>query len=74
MIAVLIAAAVGVGAALALNGNGNQGTANAGNTSKAGLTPTSVPSVADTKTGFMSIDALNNPSTALPAGWSRSRR
>ena len=66
VIAVIIAAAIGVGAALALNGNGNQGTANAGSTSKA----TSVPSVADTPTGFKSIDALNNPSTALPAGWS----
>jgi eukaryotic-like serine/threonine-protein kinase len=68
VIAVIIAAAVGVGAALALNGNGNQGTTNAGNTSKAG--PTSVPSVADTPTGFKSIDALNSPSTALPNGWS----
>jgi hypothetical protein len=29
-----------------------------------------VPSVADTPTGFKSIDALNSPSTALPAGWS----
>jgi hypothetical protein len=28
-----------------------------------------VPSVADTATGFKSVDALNNPSTALPAGW-----
>ena len=29
-----------------------------------------VPSVADTPTSFKSVDALNNPSTALPAGWS----
>lgn len=64
--AVIVAAAVGVGAALALNhDNGSGGAANAGNTSSA----TAVPSVQDTPTGFKSIDALNNPSTALPAGW-----
>ena len=70
VVAVIVAAAIGVGTALALNGNGNAGAANAGNKSKAGLTPTSVPSVADTPTGFKSIDALNSPSTTLPAGWS----
>ena len=70
VVAVLIAAAVGVGVALALNGNNTDNTANAGNTS-AGSNPTVVPSVADTPTGFESVDALNNPSTALPAAdWS----
>jgi serine/threonine protein kinase len=65
LLAVIIAAAIGVGTALALNSNhGGTGTANAGNTSGA------LPSVANTPTGFKSVDALNNPSTALPAGWS----
>jgi serine/threonine protein kinase len=63
VVAVLIAAAVGVGAALALNHNNTDNTVNAGNTI--------VPSVADTPTGFQSVDALNNPSTVLPAAdWS----
>ena len=66
VVAVLVAAAIGVGTALALNNN-NSGTANAG---KAGLSQVAVPSVADTATGFKSVDALNSPSTALPAGWS----
>ena len=65
VVAVIIAAAIGVGTALALNKN-NSGTGNAGG----GSTPATVPSVADTPTGFKSIDALNSPSTALPAGWS----
>ena len=64
-VAVIIAAAIGVGTALALNKN-NSGTGNA----SGGSSPTTVPSVADTPTGFKSIDALNSPSTALPAGWS----
>jgi len=65
VVAVIIAAAIGVGTALALNKN-NSGTGNAGG----GSSPTTVPSVADTPTGFKSVDALNSPSTALPAGWS----
>ena len=65
VVAVIVAAAVGVGTALALNNNG--GGTGAGGASAAGA----VPSVADTPTGFKSIDALNNPSTALPAAdWS----
>jgi hypothetical protein len=69
LLAVIVAAAIGVGAALALNHTPR--SANAANTTKAGQKPTSVPSVADTVTGFMSINALNSPSTALPgAGWS----
>jgi hypothetical protein len=57
-----------VGTALALSHNGGTGSVNAGN---AGNNPTAVPSVADTPTGFQSVDALNNPSAALPAaGWS----
>jgi hypothetical protein len=68
LVAVIVAAAIGVGAALALNKD-NPGTTNAGKA--AGSSPVTVPSVADTTTGFMSVDALNNPSTALPAaGWS----
>jgi hypothetical protein len=60
VVAVIIAAAIGVGTALALNNNSGSGTG-------AGA----VPSVADTPTGFKSVDALNNPSTALPAAdWS----
>ena len=65
VVAVIVAAAVGVGTALALNNNG--GGTGAGGASAAGA----VPSVPDTPTGFKSIDALNNPSTALPAAdWS----
>jgi hypothetical protein len=66
VLAVIVAAAIGVGTALALNNNGTT-AASAGNTTSAGA----VPSVADTPSGFKSIDALNNPSTALPAAdWS----
>lgn len=69
VVAVIIAAAIGVGTALALNHGGSNG-ANAGSTSTAGGHPTTVPSVADTVTKLKSVDALNNPSTALPgAGW-----
>ncbi len=65
LLAVLVAAAIGVGAALALHNNpNNDNAANAGNTA------TAVPSVADTPTGFKSVDALNDSSTALPTGWS----
>jgi serine/threonine protein kinase len=64
VVAVIIAAAIGVGVALALSGNG-------GSNNNAGASSTSVPSVADTPTGFQSVDALNNPSTTLPAAnWS----
>jgi hypothetical protein len=71
VVAVLIAAAIGVGAALALNHNSTDSAANAGNTSAAN-NPTVVPSVEDTPTGFQSVDALNDPSTALPAAdWSK---
>jgi hypothetical protein len=67
-LAVIVAAAIGVGTALALSHNGGTGSVNAGNT---GNNPTAVPSVADTPTGFQSVDALNNPSAALPAAdWS----
>jgi hypothetical protein len=64
-VAFIVAAAIGVGTALALNHN-NPGTANAG---KSGSSPSAVPSVADTTTTFKSVNALNSPSTALPAGW-----
>ncbi len=53
-VAVILAAAIGVGAALALNqNNGNQNPA----------------SPDSTTTPFKSVNALNDPSTALPAGW-----
>ena len=55
VVAVLVAAAIGVGAALALNGNGGSGSASG--------------TVQDIVTNFQSVDALNSPSTALPAGW-----
>jgi eukaryotic-like serine/threonine-protein kinase len=64
VVAVVVAAAIGVGTALALNNHPASG-----NAGSAGSSPTAVPSVADTVTGFKSVDALNNPSTALPAGW-----
>jgi hypothetical protein len=67
VVAVIVAAAIGVGTALALNKNGNTSAADAGNTNS----PSVVPSVADTPSGFKSVNALNNPSTALPAAdWS----
>jgi hypothetical protein len=70
-VAVIIAAALGVGTALALNKNKtNENAANAGNTSTAGGTGTPTPSVADTPSGLNSVDALNNPSTVLPSGYS----
>jgi hypothetical protein len=66
VVAVIVAAAIGVGTALALNGNSG-GTSGA----SAGGAPSAVPSVADTPTGFKSLDALNNPLTAPPvASWS----
>jgi hypothetical protein len=64
VVAVIVAAAIGVGTALALNNHPGNGNAGSG-----GFSATAVPSVADTVTGFKSVDALNNPSTALPAGW-----
>ncbi|HEY1627868.1 MAG TPA: serine/threonine-protein kinase, partial [Streptosporangiaceae bacterium] len=67
VVAVIVAAAIGVGTALALNNH--PGSGNAGGAGSTGFSPTAVPSVADTVTGFKSVDALNNPSTALPAGW-----
>jgi hypothetical protein len=60
VVAVIVAAAIGVGTALALNNNSGSNTGAVG-----------VPSVTDTPTGFKSVDALNNPSMALPAAdWS----
>jgi hypothetical protein len=60
---VVAAAAIGVGTALALNHSPGPGS-----TARPGSS-TAIPSIEDTPTGFQSIDALNNPSTALPAGW-----
>jgi hypothetical protein len=68
VVAVAVAAAIGVGTALALNHNSNSGNNHGGSTGS--TQPTTLPSVEDTKTGFLSVDALNNPSTALPGtGW-----
>jgi eukaryotic-like serine/threonine-protein kinase len=60
--AVVIAIGVGVGAALTLNKHdgAQQPTADTGNTGG---------NVADTPTHFKSVNALNDPSTAVPAGW-----
>jgi eukaryotic-like serine/threonine-protein kinase len=63
VVAVIIAAAVGVGAALALNHHNGGGSPN-------GTQSTGSAFVADTKTGFKSVDALNSPSAVLPSGWS----
>jgi hypothetical protein len=54
--AAVAAAAIGVGAALALNDNPNTGTS-------------SSDTVPDTPSGLQSVDALNNPTTAVPAGF-----
>jgi eukaryotic-like serine/threonine-protein kinase len=59
-VAVLVAAAIGIGAALALNGNGSGSGTGASSVSG---------TVQDVVTNFQSVDALNSPSTALPAGW-----
>jgi tRNA A-37 threonylcarbamoyl transferase component Bud32 len=61
VVAVIIAAAVGVGVALALN-RSNSGSPSATQSTGSGF-------VADTPTGFKSVDALNTPSAVLPAGW-----
>ena len=63
VVAVIIAAAVGVGAALALNHHNGGGSPN-------GTQSTGSAFVADTPTGFKSVDALNHLSAALPSGWS----
>ena len=62
MVAVIIAAAVGVGAALALNRHNGGGSANATQSTGSAF-------VADTPTGFKSVDALNSPSAVTPSGW-----
>jgi tRNA A-37 threonylcarbamoyl transferase component Bud32 len=62
VVAVIIAAAVGVGVALALNRHNGGGSANATQSTGSGF-------VADTPTGFKSVDALNSPSAVLPSGW-----
>ena len=59
--AVVAAAGAGVGIALALNGNSSNG--NGGNG------PVSAGPVPDTITSLKSVNALNNPTTALPGGW-----
>jgi eukaryotic-like serine/threonine-protein kinase len=62
VVAVIIAAAVGVGAALALNRHNGGGSPNAKQSTGSAF-------VADTPTGFKSVDALNNPSAVTPSGW-----
>ena len=62
VVAVIIAAAVGVGAALALNHHNGGGSPGAAQSTGSGF-------VADTPTGFKSVDALNKPSAVLPSGW-----
>jgi hypothetical protein len=62
VLAVVIAAAIGVGAALALNRHNGGGSPGATKSTDSGF-------VADTPSGFKSVDALNNPSAVLPSGW-----
>jgi hypothetical protein len=60
IIAILVAAAIGAGAALALRHHNSSGSgSSAGNTGN----------VVTTKTAFGSVNALNNPSSTVPAGW-----
>ena len=63
VVAVILAAAVGVGAALALNHHNGGGSPNGTQSSGSAF-------VADTPTGFKSVDALNKLSAVLPSGWS----
>jgi hypothetical protein len=65
VVAVIIAAAVGVGAALALNRHNGGGSPGAIQSTGSGF-------VADTPSGFKSVDALNNLSAVLPSGWQRA--
>jgi eukaryotic-like serine/threonine-protein kinase len=58
-VAVVAAAGVGVGAALALNGHSSGGN---GSSVSAGSVP-------DTLSSLKSVNALNNPTTAVPQGW-----
>ena len=60
IIAVLVAAAIGAGAALALRHHNSSGGS--------GNTASNTANVA-TKTPFVSVNALNNPSSTIPAGW-----
>jgi hypothetical protein len=60
LLAAIIAAAIGAGAAFALHHN-NAGSGTGANGSGAS---------ADAKTRFLSVNALNEPSTVVPAGWS----
>jgi hypothetical protein len=75
-VAVILAVAIGVGTALALNKNNDHETAaNAGNTSSGTPTSTTIGSTAgtgvpDTTTTYKSVNALNDPTTVLPSGWS----
>jgi hypothetical protein len=57
--AVVVAAGAGVGAALALNSHGS------GSNNAADVTD----NVPDTTTGAKSVNALNDPTTAVPSGW-----
>ena len=59
--AVVVAAGAGVGIALALNGNSGNGNGGTGSVSAG--------PVSDTITSLKSVNALNNPTTAVPSGW-----
>jgi eukaryotic-like serine/threonine-protein kinase len=58
--AVLVAAAIGAGAALALHHNNGSGSTGTGTTTVI---------KGDPQTRFQSVNALNNPSATVPAGW-----
>jgi len=65
IIAVLVAAAIGAGAALALR---HHNSSSSSSSSGSGGTTRNTANVA-AKTPFGSINALNNPSSTIPAGW-----
>jgi eukaryotic-like serine/threonine-protein kinase len=65
----IIAAAAAAGVVIALNGTSNANGA-AGSAGATDTSTTSVPTMVDTPTTFPAVDALNDPTTALPGtGW-----
>jgi hypothetical protein len=69
--AAVLAAAIGAGAAFALHHNGGGSGTSGSGTSGSGTGGSGT--TADPATGFRSVDALNQPSTAVPAGWSSTQ-
>ena len=67
IIAVLVAAAIGAGAALALRHHNRSSSSSSSSSGSGG--PTRNTANVAAKTPFGSINALNNPSSTIPAGW-----